>query len=84
MSTFWAKAEYRELFVERGDAIDSQPLRYSKAGAIDNGKILSAPGKPNIPGNFQIGWPNSLDYGYAASQPFPKSLSDARPESVVK
>ena len=67
LATLWAEAKYSKVFVQRGHTIDPQTAHHSKAGAVDDGKILVAPGKTNIPRSLQIRQTNSLNDCYATS-----------------
>ena len=64
----------------RLDRLDEQ----AKGCAIDDGKILIAPGKPNLPRSFQIGQADRLNGRYPAAQAFPESFCRTRSEPVVK
>jgi hypothetical protein len=84
LTTPGAEAKNRKVIIQRGSTLNAQPVHHSETGAIDDGKVLVAPGKPNLPRSFKIGQTDRLNDRYAASQTFPEALSGIRPEAVVE
>ena len=52
LAAFWTKAKYGKMSIEGRNAVNTETPHYSKAGAVDDGKILIAPRNANIPRNL--------------------------------
>ena len=54
LPAFWTKAKYGKMSIEGRDSVNTETPHYSKAGAVDDRKILVTPRNANIPGNLQV------------------------------
>ena len=84
MTSSRSEAEHAEVFVQRSDVLDTKSAHDGKAGAIDDREILVSPGKPDFPGNFQIGRTDSFDHRDPASQAIPEALCCIARNSVMQ
>ena len=62
------------MSIQGGGPVNTETPHYSKAGSVNDGKVLVMPRNANIPGNLQVRQSNCLDCGDPTPQPFPKSF----------
>ena len=77
-------AIYREMVIERGDSLNSQPLHHGKTGAVHEGEILVRESLTDSPSRLQVGGADRLDGGRVAAKPLPETFRGRPAESVTQ